>query len=295
MAIDNQNMITAAFVQQFHNSYEIACQQKESRLEATITTRGSITGSSFTVNDMGSLEMQDAEKFADTKWQIPESGTRIAYMQDKNLAVPVWKQDLQKLIANPQGEYMQLCVASGNRKKDAIIYRALLDPVMRKVSENGTPSPVALPATQKIANGGTSLTKEKIIHAKSMFCENECDEDNGEELFIAYDAEMLRQIMSDTTLTSADYMAVKMLQDGAVAGNWLGFKWVKYQALDRKEGITSTVAWCKSALHFGVGSEMGTDIGPRRDKQNTTQIMVDCSYGAARANEKKVVQIDFKV
>lgn len=290
-----QNMITAAFVQQFHNSYEIAAQQTVSVLEATIFSRGTIVGSSFTVNDMGIVEMHDATKFADTVWTIPESGTRQAIMTDKTLAIPVWKQDLQKLIANPQGPYMQLCVAAGNREKDKTIYRALLDSVLRKEEENGAYTPVALPAAQKIAAGGTTFTKAKAIYARSIFRRNQVDGQQGEKLYIAYDAEMLRQILSDPTLTSADYMAGKMLQEGQVAGQWLGFNWVPYESLDRAANVTTTVAWTGTSTHFGIGSNLQTDIGPRRDKQGTMQIQVDCGYGAARANEKKVVQIDFEV
>lgn len=68
MAFDaNKNMITAAFVQQFHDSFEIASQQKDSRLQATVTDRGHITGASFTINDMGTIEMtQITTRFGDT-------------------------------------------------------------------------------------------------------------------------------------------------------------------------------------------------------------------------------------
>lgn len=295
MAIQNQNMITAAFVQQFHDSYELATQQKLSVLEAAVQPRGRITGSSFTVNDMGAIEMQDADKFGDTVWTIPESGTRRADMRDKTLAVPVWKQDIHKLIADPQGSYLQLCIAAANRKKDSIIYRALLDPVPRKEEENGAYTPVPLPVSQKIASGGTPLTKAKLIYARSIFRRNECDEEQGEKLYIAYDADMLIQILSDTTLTSSEFMAGKMLQEGAVGQNWLGFSWIPYQSLDRVANVTSTAAWAGTAVHFGTGMDLETDIGKRRDKQGTIQIQVDASFGAARANEKKVVQIDFEV
>ncbi|MGU7802594.1 phage capsid protein, partial [Escherichia coli] len=94
-----------------------------------------------------------------------------------------------------------------NRKKDDVIYRALLDTVLRKTSSGGAYAPVALPASQKIVAGGTGMTKAKLIAAKAMFRRNECDEQNGEELYITYNADMLTQILSDTTLTSADFMA----------------------------------------------------------------------------------------
>lgn len=294
----NKNMITAAFVQQFHDSFEILSQQKDSRLQGAVHDRGMITGASFTINDMGTIEMNAiTTRFGDTVWNVPEAGTRNALMADYGVFVPVEKRDLRKLIADPQGPYLQLTLAAANRKKDDVIYRALLDTVLRKVENNGAYTPVALPAAQKIVAGGTGVTKAKLIAAKAMFRRNECDEQNGEELYITYNADMLTSILSDTTLTSADFMAVKMLQEGALSGNWLGFRWLAYEKLDAVEdaGVTTktAVAWAKSAVHFGTGAEYNTDIGPRRDKNNTIQISVDASYGAGRAAEEKVVSIGF--
>ncbi|ECP4282894.1 hypothetical protein FZR31_23850 [Salmonella enterica] len=296
----NKNMITAAFITQFHDSFEIAAQQKDSRLQAAVHDRGMITGEAFTINDMGTIEMtQITTRFGDTVWDLPEAGTRNALMADYGVFVPVEKRDLRKLLADPQGPYLQLTLAAANRKKDDVVYRALLDTVLRKTSSGGAYAPVELPASQKIVAGGTGMTKAKLIAAKAMFRRNECDEQNGEELYMTYNADMLTQILSDTTLTSADFMAVKMLQEGAVSSKWLGFNWLAYEKLDSATAGNPAVttktaaAWCKSAVHFGTGAEYNVDIGPRRDKNNTIQISVDASYGAGRANEKKVVAIDF--
>ncbi|EAB6210854.1 hypothetical protein ABN12_003209 [Salmonella enterica subsp. enterica serovar Mississippi] len=293
----NKDRITAAFVQQFHDSFEIATQQKESRLQATVKDRGNIVGSAFTVNDMGTVEMNEVtERYGDTVWDLPDSGTRQALMADYDLFIPVPKTDLRKLLANPQGPYMDLTLSAANRKKDQVIYTSLLADVKRKTSDNGAYATVPLPTSQKIAASGAGMTKAKIIAAKTLFRRNECDEQNGEELFFLYDSYMLNQILSDTTLTSADFMTVKMLQDGEVNKKWCGFTWVAYENL-KTAGTTTvtrtTCAYTKSALHFGTGAEYNVDIGPRRDKKNVTQISVDASYGAARANENKVVAIDF--
>ncbi|ECF1923111.1 hypothetical protein E1L25_14165 [Salmonella enterica subsp. enterica serovar Newport] len=292
----NKNMITAAFVQQFHDSFEIASQQKDSRLQACVHDRGKITGTAFTINDMGTIEMNEiSTRFGDTVWDVPEAGTRQALMSDYGLFIPVEKRDLRKLIASPQGPYMNLTLSACNRKKDDVIYNALINPVPRKTEDKGAFANVSLPSSQMIVANGQPMTKAKLIAAKAMFRRNECDEQNGEELFITYNADMLSQILADTTLTSADFMAVKMLQEGKLADNWLGFKWIAYEKL-KKDSTTkaqTTVAWCKTAVHFGTGADYNTDIGPRRDKNNTIQISVDASYGAGRANESKVVTIDF--
>lgn len=289
------NTITAAFVTQFHDSFVAAAEQKESRLESTVTSRGMIVGSSFTANDMGTVEAsQVTNRYGDTEWTIPDAGTRSALMSDYDVAIPIERTDLAKLMANPQGDYLQRCIAAMNRKKDAVIYSAAIGSALRKTDESGTFAGVAVPAGQIIAAGATGMTKAKIITAKKLFRTNEADEHNGEELYLAYDAGMLEDILSDTTLTSADYMAVKMLQEGDISGRWMGFKWVPYEALSGTSTKT-TMAWCKSGVHVGTGENVVTDIGPRRDKRNLIQIYAAMSIGSVRVNESKVVTIDYVV
>ena len=287
--------ITAAFVQQFHDGFVAAAQQTESRFESRVVNRGAIVGSSFTANDMGTVEMsQVTNRYGDTEWTIPDVGTRQALMADYDLAIPIDQFDLPKLLANPQGDYMQRAVAAANRKKDAVIYAALKGSALRKTDESGSFAAQAMLAGQQIAAGGTGMTKAKIIQAKKLFRASEVDEHNGEELYFAYDAGMLEDIMSDTTLTSADFMAVKMLQEGNIAGKWMGFNWVPYEALTGTSTKT-TVAWAKSAGHVGTGAVPMVDIGPRRDKRNLTQIYVALSIGSVRVNEYKVVTVDYVV
>lgn len=287
--------ITAAFVQQFHDGFVAAAQQTESRFESRVVNRGSIVGSSFTANDMGTVEMsQVTNRYGDTEWTIPDVGTRQALMADYDLAIPVDQFDLPKLLANPQGDYLQRAVAAANRKKDAVIYAAMKGSALRKTDESGSFSGQAMLAGQVIAAGGTSMTKAKIVQAKKLFRASEVDEHNGEELYFAYDSGMLEDILTDTTLTSADFMAVKMLQEGNVSGKWMGFNWVPYEALSGTSTKT-TVAWAKSGCHVGTGAVPMVDIGPRRDKRNLTQIYVALSIGSVRVNEYKVVTVDYVV
>jgi hypothetical protein len=287
--------ITAAFVQQFHDGFVAAAEQKESRFESRVVNRGTITGSSFTANDMGTIEMNAVtNRYGDTEWSIPDVGTRQALMSDYDLAVPVDQFDLPKLIANPQGDYLQRCLAAVQRKKDAVIYAAMVGSALRKTDESGSFAGVAVPAGQAILNGGTGMTKAKIIQCKKLFRSNEADEHNGEELYFAYDAGMLEDILTDTQLTSADFMAVKMLQEGNITGKWMGFNWVPYQNFS---GTTHklSVAWCKSSVHVGMAMSGQVDIGPRRDKRNLIQIYVPMSIGSVRVNESKVVTVEYTV
>lgn len=298
MPIANQNRITAAFVQQYHDNYELACAQNDSRLLRTVHNRGRITGESFTINDMGQVEMQPSgERYGDTQWTIPDAGVRSVLMNDFDLFIPIEKRDEPKLKAHPDDKYMKLLLNANNRKTDDIIYQALIGTISRKtIDDAGAASTtnVALPISQVVAPTGMTL-KQQIIWAKSLFRRNECDEQNGEELFQIYTADMMNEFLNDTTLTNADHMKIQMLQDGAVGTKWLGVEWVAYEkvAAGATAGTKRAPMYCKSAVHYGDAAITDFGISVRPDKKNIKQVGGVHSKAAGRANELKVVAIDY--
>lgn len=286
-----------AFKQQFHDSYRDALAQRDCRFAKASVDRGMIEGSSFTINSLGTTEMKAVTgRYQDKTPQSLDHNTRVVYMADYDATIVVDGFDVPKLSADPSFKYPGLLADASNRLKDKVIYRALLDAVVTKSGENSF-STTTLPAGQIVLAGGTAFTKAKAIFARSLFRKNECDEQNGEQLFISYNDEMVRQILADTTLTSSDFMAVQMLQSGKVAENWMGFTWVPYQALDNGAGGSSearTVAWAKSGVEIGMGINFKTDVSENKAKRgHPTEAYGWLSLGAGRQDEKKVVAIDF--
>lgn len=283
--------ITQAFVQQFDTTIRLQAQQRTSRFESRTTDRGTITGESFTANKLGLAQdtPENNVRHGDTTWGDITHSTRVALMRDFYDALPVDRADEPKILANPNGDYMTSLLAGWNRRKDGIIYTALLGNSQTKEGAQ-----IALPAGQKIVAGAAGFTKTKLITAKKIFRANECDSeaDDPQELYITYTSEMLEDILADTTLTSADFMAVKMLQEGNLAGKWMGFQWVPYERVNNVAGTYSAVAWAKKAVHFGTGFFEGKSQR-RADKKDTMQVSAAGSVGAVRVWEDAVVQIDF--
>lgn len=285
--------ITQAFVTAWDSAIRVEASQKESRLAGLVHDRGTITGESFTINflgDDGSLLDSNNVRHGDTEWSLANHSTPIVNMADFYKAFPLDRNDIPKMLVNPVtgGDYMNLLMAAKNRRIDDIIYKAARANQLKKDG-----STEALPSSQKIAHGSAGFTKAKIIQAKKIFRANEADEFANEELNITYNPEMLEDILTDTTLTSADYMAVKMLQNGDVSGKWLGFKWVPYNGIELAGGVYYAIAWAKSGIHFGKGYEEG-NVGQRRDKKDAWQVSMGASYGAGRQDAKKVVEIAFQ-
>ena len=111
-----------------------------------------------------------------------------------------------------------------------------------------------------------------------------------------YNSEILEQILVDEALTKWDRDTIQQIQDGDVAKKWGGFIWLPYEELaDGAGGATEgrTFAVAKGGTHYGRNTISNFDIAVRADKSNVKQIGGISSYGAARANEQKLVQIDF--
>ncbi|WP_156189015.1 phage capsid protein [Acinetobacter indicus] len=293
----NNGMITAAFKREFHSAFEIKCQQTQSALQVLTNDRGQIGGASYTINDLGDMEMQAmGNRFADTQWSVPEAGTRLVTMADYGLFVPIDPRDEPKLSANPTSSYMQGCLAAEHRQRDRVIIAAAGASINRKTTDGETYTPTPLPTSQVIATSATPMNKAKIAKARALFRKNHCD---NLPLYFIYNSEILEQILVDEQLTKWDRDTIQQIQDGDVAKKWGGFIWLPYEdlpdAADSTElapaGRTFVVA--KGGIHYGRNSISNFDITVRGDKSNVKQIGGIASYGAGRANEQKVVAIDF--
>lgn len=284
--------ITNAFVIQWDNAIKQVAQQTESRLMKAVMDKGTITGESFTHNALAATDMPEVTtRLGDTEWGSPEHSTRVANMRDFYRALPLDRADIPKMIVNPVtgGDYMSAIMAARNRRIDSIIYNALIGSQLLKDG-----SSVALPSGQKILHGSAGLTKAKLVQAKKLFRANEADAEAGEELFITYTADALEDVLTDTTLTSADFMAVKMLQAGDISGKWMGFNWIPYEGVATAASVATLAAWAKSGAKLGRGYEEG-NVTRRGDKRDAWQVSMAASYGALRTEEKKVVTIEISI
>jgi hypothetical protein len=285
--------ITQAFVQQFDNAMRMLGAQMETRFRQAVTDRGTITGESFTINNIdpsGDLPA-DNVRHGDTVFSEIDHSTRVVTMQDFFDALPLDRADIPKMIVNPVagGHYAKTLVGKYNRKIDNLIYRACRDSQLLKSG-----SSTALPSGQKIAHGGTGFTKAKLVQTRKLFRANEKDMHTGEELYIAYTADMLEDVLTDTTLTSADFLAVQMLQEGDISRKWMGFNWIPFEGIDPVASSTYyTVAWAKSAIHLGYGFMEGR-VDRRADKKNLYQTSLAASMAAGRQDEEGVVEIAYQ-
>lgn len=287
------NTIDSVFVKQYSDTYIALLEQKESKLLSTVTNIGSVTGTSWTLNEMGTLgdEFSAVTRFGDTQYTDASFASRLATMNDFPNFTRLAIQDLYKLKAQPQDQLLQRLHSKWNRKVDKVVYNALIGTVARKVVGADTYTNVALPASQILGDAAAPITKQLLIDIRTKFMENECDED----IYVTYNADLLNTLLADTTLTSADYLAGQMLQRGEIS-NFLGFNWVHYEGIRAADGLSATgVAYTKSAVEVATNSISPLKIVEVETANRFHSIGHVEAIGAARSDEKKVVAFKFKV
>lgn len=288
------NTIDSVFCKQYADTYVALLEQKESKLLSTVTNIGSVTGTSFTVNEMGTLgdEFSTLTRFGETQYTDASFASRLATMNDFPNFTRLAIQDLYKLKAQPQDQLLQRLHAKYNRKVDKVVYNALIGTAARKEVGADTYTNVALSATQILGDAATAPTKQLLIDIRTKFMENECDE---EQIYITYNADLLNAILADPTLTSADYLAGQMLQKGEVS-NFLGFNWVHYEGIKDASGTSATgVAYTRSAVEVGINSISPLKIVEVETQNRFHSIGHVDALGAVRTDEKRVVAFKFAV
>lgn len=78
------NTIDSVFVKQYADTYLALLEQKESKLLSTVTNIGSITGTSWTLNEMGTLgdDFNTLTRFGETQYTDASFASRLGTMSD---------------------------------------------------------------------------------------------------------------------------------------------------------------------------------------------------------------------
>lgn len=281
------NQITEAFVQQYADNFRHLSQQMESRLERTVTIEPGIKGMSKSINRLGQrTASRRTTRHGDTPINDQPHSTRFVDLFDWEDGDMIDDQDKIRMLVDPTSDYVKAMVASMNRAKDDVIISALGGP-SRSPTGN-----ILLPASQRIVHNSEGLTKAKIIQARKLFRSNEADAHNGEELFMLYNADAAGQILSDTTLTSADFISAKFLESGDVEGKWLGFTWIPTERCPKVGTTRKLYAYAKSGTTLGIGEHITHEVGKDPGKGFNVRIYAKQSLGAVRSEEEKVVEIE---
>ena len=286
--------ITTAFVQQYRANVEHLVQQKGSRLRPLVRTETQ-NGEFEFYDRIGATSAQEVTgRHQDTPLiNVPHDRRRVS-LRDFDWADLIDRPDRIRMLIDPTSPYSQNAAFALGRKMDEVIIDAAFGTVYTGKTGSST---VTFPSAQQVAvdyvesgaatNSG--LTIAKLRKAKEIMDKNEVDP--TERRYIAMTAKQVTDLLKTTEVSSADYNTVRALVQGEI-NTFMGFEFVRTELVRTNASSHRRVlAWAQSGLLIAVGQDIVTDIGPRRDKRNSTQVYVSASFGATRMEEEKVVEI----
>ncbi len=283
-------LIVEHHVLQFTKNVELLLQQKQSRLMGKTGT-GSYTGDAAqVVLQFGALEMADNTNWTgDTPITNADHQQRWVLPSDKELGLMVTKEDQIRMIVDPKSPYADIVRAAYNRAYDkALVAAAFAD--AKTGPYNGMVN-TPFPNTQMIggATATDGLTVDKLNQAREML--DAAEVEDFDTRYIVCTAQQVSNLLNDQKVTSADYNTVKALVNGEV-NQYLGFEFIRYEALPLATKTRSCIAYAKSGLHIGTWNGLEVHMDQRPDKKYCWQIYAKATIGATRTQEKKVIKIN---
>jgi hypothetical protein len=291
--------ITTAFVEQYSANVEHLAQQMESRFDGKIREE-SQTGKTKFFEQLGATTaVKRTSRHGDTPRVDSNHQRRASYLNDYDWADLIDSLDDVKMLIDPKSSYSQSAAMAMNRAKDQEVIAAATGDAYADVGGgSGAVSAVALPSSQKVAvdyvasgvAANSGLTLAKLIKSKDILGKAEVPA--GTQIYFAYSQQQLTDLLTNVSqVSSSDFAAVKALVDGEVS-YFMGYEFIKTELLSlAATDYRTCFAYAKTGLLRSMGQAPSGSIDKRPDKNNAYQVYFNGSFGAARMQEKFVVQV----
>jgi len=278
--------ITTAMVQQYNDNIVMLQQQKPSRLRPCVREE-SVQGEYGFFDQVDQTAAQKrTTRHADTPLISTPHVRRRVSMSAYDWSDLIDNFDRPTLITDPTSVYVMNAVASLNRSIDDEIIACALATAYG--GRDGTSTYAFPTSTHQIVHGSTGLNLTKLLQAREILDSYENDPD--EPRFLVLNAEQVTNLLNTTEIKSADYNTVKALVSGEI-DTFLGFKFVRSERLQKVSTTRSCLAFTKSSILLGIGTDVITRVSERPDKNYATQVYAGMLIGATRMDEKGVVEI----
>ena len=294
--------VNQAFVQTYSTNVMMLLQQQGSRLRDCVQVMP-LTGKAATVAEQfGNVSpVKNQGRHSDTPLISTPQDKRWIYPNDYDWADLIDNQDKLRMLVDVSSPYAMAGAWAMGRAIDDEILNAFF--AATNTGENGTTS-TAFPAGQVVANtvgatAATGLNVAKLRQAKKLLLQAEVDIDNV-PLYVAINANQHDNMLNETQAISLDFTNKPVLVDGKIS-SFMGFNFIHSERTFGSPSctLTGTVAgtyripaWAKTGVVLGMWNDVSTSVDKRADKRNSYQVYVTGTFGAARLEEKQVVEID---
>jgi|GEM_PF-515893 len=305
--------VTQAMIDQFSAAVIMLSQQKDSRLQKACQV-ASVVGKSFYAERLGTAEMTErTARHADIPLSEFEHSRRKGTIHDMVSRHLIDRADTEKLIIDPQGKYVQNCVAAANRAKDMWIINALGGIAhageaggtsvnnydageCRVVKSDGTVATAGSDSTDVTA---TALTYAKVVTLKNLLDAAEIDPDRRR--YLVTNSYNINALLADTTLNGEEMKVVRDIKTGRIE-QILGFFVIPIEYRATGTGLryhsvetdcVRSYAFAEGAVTFGIGGDVRTVI-ERVPEKDADQVLCTLEVGAERNEGPAVVEIELK-
>lgn len=294
--------VTTLFTTQYSGAVELLLQQPGRGLKNAVNQGSYVGQSANPVDQIGQVKpVKNRPRNSDTPLVNTPTDRRWVYPTDYELADLIDQQDKLRTIDQLDNPCVQAGTMAIQRAQDDQILMAFFGTAQ---TGNTGATPVAFPGTQSVATGygaaaPVGLTVAKLRKARQLLtaagADLQMDEVHSAITSLDHD-----NLLGETQIINSDYagQGKPVLQDGIV-DRFLGIQFhlveftdTVYEAQATMGGSTRQIpVWLKTGMHLGMWNDVTARIDERSDKSYATQWYVKTTCGAARMQEKKVVQL----
>ena len=289
--------VTTAFVSQYRSNVDLLLQQKSSVMRPMMRQETQNAEFDFYDRIGATAAIEVLTRHADTPLIETPHDRRRVHLRDFDWADLIDRKDRIRMLIDPTSPYAQNAAYALGRSMDDVIIENMFGTAytgktgatstVHDVTNNRTGAQFV--ETGSPADSGLTLAKLRNVRQKLVANFN----DKSEARYIALSALQMTDLLANATIQSIDTNEVKALVHGEV-DMYMGFKFIECERLlTRSSGTHRRLpAWVHSGMVFASAAEINAEIGPRRDKRNSTQVYVSSSFGAVRMEENKMYEIE---
>lgn len=291
--MDPANQMYESWKQDFTDGWDLVLQQLTSKFREFITWGEPKKAQGAQVIDhIFPLEadVRTGSDASDTKWKYADTKPRWAFPITLELTVPVTQTDKLHTLADPTNSLVKAINAGHMRAMDDhVIIDAFFRDVIAGKDQDET---IAFPNGQVIPHGADGISRDKVDQAFEMFRLAEVDlEAEAPIMGISPRQERILRNLQEVSQKEFEKMG-GVIKDGRVIA-YLGFKTLVTNRLKKVAGTNYVrcPVWVPSGMHGVTWLDKRIEIGPRPDKNYTTQIYTEMRAGATRAEEGRVIEM----
>lgn len=203
----------------------------------------------------------------------------------KHTANSIQHEDIVQMLVDPNSALVRAQSMLMARAVDDII----IDGATKPAPIKGAGTPVDFPTSQILGDGTTPITFDFVTEVLEKFNENDIDPDEQKVWFIG--PKQCRKLLQLTEATSADYNAMRPLQDKGYVENWMGFKWILSTRLEAPAGgEIDNLIFTKRALGLHVAKDITTRVGEDVTNSFAWRVYSYLSMDCVRVEDKHIVR-----